>query len=228
MKKRILAVVLALAFALSMTACGSSAPTQQDAEDCLKAILDLMLTGDYDENYEFSDMTRDEAMAMRNDKFEEGFVDAFLESLDLGDIAVSDEYKNDLAKKLLDYTNQGLSKVTYTIDGWEQTDEGFTGTVTFNPIKLYQVDEADVESMAMEYAQANMAKLQAMSEADMQADLLTHVMDQMVDYLVKGLDSPEAADPVTTTIKVLVEDNTVQVDPDSLDTALTDMMNGMI
>ena len=62
----------------------------------------------------------------------------------------------------------------------------------------------------------------------MQADLLTHVMDQMVDYLVKGLDSPEAADPVTTTIKVLVEDNTVQVDPDSLDTALTDMMNGMI
>jgi hypothetical protein len=128
----------------------------------------------------------------------------------------------------MDYTNQGLSKVTYTIDGWEQTDEGFTGTVTFNPIKLYQVDEADVESMAMEYAQANMAKLQAMSEADMQADLLTHVMDQMVDYLVKGLDSPEAADPVTTTIKVLVEDNTVQVDPDSLDTALTDMMNGMI
>ncbi len=228
MKKRILALVLALAFALSMTACGSSAPTQQDAEDCLKAILDLMLTGDYDENYEFADMTREEAMAMRNDTFEEDFVNSFLESLDLGDVAVSDEYKQDLAKKLMDYTNQGLSKVTYTIDGWEQTDEGFTGTVTFNPVKLYQVDNYDMESMATEYVQANMAKLQGMSEAEQQTDLFTFVMDKLVELLVADLDSPEAADPVTTTIKVLVEDNTVQVDPDSLDTALTDMMNGMI
>ena len=229
MKKRLLALALALALVLSMTACGSSGPTQQDAKECLQATMDLMLTGEYDENYEFSDMTREEAMAMRADTFEEGFVDSFLESLDLGDITLPEDYLNGLAKKLLDYTNLGLSKVTYTIGEGEQNDAGYSFPVTFNPIAMYDIGDFPIEDKAMEYAQANMSKLQSMSQADMQADLMMAVMDMLVEQLMSDLDNPKNVDPVDVNVQVnITEDNLVEVDGDSLDDAMTTMMEAMI
>ena len=212
-----------------MTACGSSAPTADDAQKCLQATLDLMLTGEYDENYEFSDMTREEAMAMRAETFEEGFVDSFLESLDLGDITLPDDYLNGLAQQLLDYTNQGLSKVTYTIGEAEQNDSGFAFPVTFQPIALYDIDDFPVEDKAMEYAQANLSKLQAMSEADMQADLMMAVMDMLVEFLNTDLENPKSVDPIDVTIQVdISEDGLVEVNEDSLSDAMETMMNGMV
>lgn len=229
MMKRLLALALALVLVLAMTACGETGPTQQDAKDCLTATMDLMLTGEYDENYEFSDMTREEAMQMRADTFEEGFVDAFLGSLDLGDISLSDDYLNQLAQQLLDYTNKGLSKVTYTIGEGEQNDAGYSFPVTLNPIELYNIDDFPVEDKAMEYAQANLAKLQAMSQADMQADLMMAVMDMLVDHLNTALDDPKAVDPVDVNIQVNIsEDGLVEVDGDSLSDAMETMMNTMV
>lgn len=229
MKKKLLALALIAVMVFSITACGSSGPTTQDAQDCLKATLDLMLTGEYDESYEFSDMTREEAMQMREETFEEGFVDSFLESLDLGDIQISEDYLNGLAQNLLDYTNNGLKKVTYTIDSVTESENGFTGSVTFTPVKLYQVDDMDVEGVAMEYAQANMSKLQAMSEGEAQGELMKYVLDKMVEKLNADLENPANADPITAEILINKnDDGTIEVDDESLSTAMEDMMDAMI
>lgn len=49
-----------------LTGCGASGPTEKDAKKYVKAVLDLMCTGDYDHSVTFSDVEEGDEQASRN------------------------------------------------------------------------------------------------------------------------------------------------------------------
>ena len=74
-----------------------------------------------------------------------------------------------------------------------------------------------------------MSKLQAMSEGEAQGELMKYVLDKMVEKLNADLENPANADPITAEILINKnDDGTIEVDDESLSTAMEDMMDAMI
>ena len=87
MKKHfgIIAAVLASVMLLtaSLTGCGSSGPTEEDAQKYVQAILDLMCTGEYDKSVKFANIEEGAEMDMRESLID-NIVEEYTQETNLG------------------------------------------------------------------------------------------------------------------------------------------------
>ena len=79
-----------------LTGCGASGPTEKDAKKYVKAVLDLMCTGDYDHSVTFSDVEEGDEQASRN-----AMIDSIVSS-----VAEENDLTQEQSEKFREYITQ--------------------------------------------------------------------------------------------------------------------------
>lgn len=186
--KRIAVILLTAVLALSMLAgCGQKKPSPEDAQAYVKAVLDLLCTGDYDHSVKLADVEEGKETSVRDE-----LVDEIIASL--GDEnGLSDETKAAFA----DYMIAALGKAKYTVGDASGKDGEYDVTVSIEPIRAFAVvDTEEFDKYLGEKIQADYDKVTAMSEAE-QND---YVMGIMIEMLNKSLEDPQYDEPVEVTV----------------------------
>ena len=108
---------------------GSTAkPSAEDAQAYVKAIMDLMCTGDYDHSVNMTDIVAGEETALRDDT-----IAATVASIG-GDAGLSEEIQSDFTEVL----KEAFSKCKYTVGEAVPTEDGgYDVTVSVEPLKIY-------------------------------------------------------------------------------------------
>lgn len=106
----------------------SDTPTAEDAKACVKAILDILCTGDYDHSIKLSDIEEGKETELRDQSIQKA-IDAVV-----SDSGLNEEVKADFT----DAMREAFSKTKYTVgDAVPTEDGGYDITVTVEPLKLY-------------------------------------------------------------------------------------------
>ena len=106
----------------------ADAPTAEDAKAYVKAILDIMCTGDYDHSVNLSDIPEGEEANLRDSTIESAV--AAIAS----DSGLSEDVQADFAEVM----REAFAKSKYTVgDAVPTEDGGYDVTVTIEPLKLY-------------------------------------------------------------------------------------------
>ena len=165
--KRLLAAGLVLCIVLGLSACAGKQkkPTAEDAEKYVKAVLDVMCTGDYDQSENLADA--DELKTTVENTVDEA-LDALLMQMNLSDDVVSD-----FREVLLSM----FSKARYTVGKATQAEDGFDVPVTLEPIVFGEEVEAAVNEGVAELM--NDPNVVNMTEED--------ITNSLMRYAVKAL-----------------------------------------
>jgi methyl-accepting chemotaxis protein len=189
-KAKILSVLLAAALSMSVLLSGcSSQPTAEDARNYVKAVLDIMCTGNYDGSVRFDDIGEDGGAALRDEMLNE-----MIESL--SDI----EGMNDEVKALFrDFLTDALAKCRYSVGEAVKTEDngtpGYDVTVTIEPLKVFE-GASEAVNAEVEEIQKNTADLGSKT----QEDLLTMIFKSVFRVLNKNLQDPHYEEPVDVVI----------------------------
>ena len=106
----------------------TDAPTAEDAKAYVKAVLDIMCTGDYDHSVDLADIPEGEEAQLRDSTIQSAV--AAIAS----DAGLSEEVQADFT----DVMRDAFSKAKYTVgDAVPTEDGGYDVTVTIEPLKLY-------------------------------------------------------------------------------------------
>ena len=130
----------------------ADAPTAEDAKAYVKAILDIMCTGDYDHSVNLSDIPEGEEATLR---------DSTIESA-VAAIASDSGLSEDVQADFTEVMREAFAKSKYTVgDAVPTEDGGFDVTVTIEPLKLYagaqtklaeRITRDDIEGLSEEEA----------------------------------------------------------------------------
>lgn len=121
----LLTAVMMLAVVM-LSACGSTGPGESDAQNYVKAVLDMMCLGEYDHSVKLADIEEGKESDAR---------DAMIDDA-LGGIEgnISDEIRQEFKQALI----EAFSKTRYTVGKAEKTEDGgYDVTVTIEPLKLF-------------------------------------------------------------------------------------------
>ena len=135
MKKKTMALLLALIMTLSLAACGGGL-TEKDAEAYVKGHLDAAYLGVYDKAYIelVEDMTEADAREMHENNVSD---EAELYLLDFLEVDYPTDEINDRAKEVMEKL---YAKSKYTVGTGSKTKDGdFVVEVTVSPIDLYNL-----------------------------------------------------------------------------------------
>lgn len=184
--RQLVTALASLALTLSvLTACGSNKPTSEDAENYVKAVLDLMCTGDYDHSVQIADIGEGQESAVR---------DAILtDAMDtLAKIDVSDETRDRFREVLI----TAFEKCRYNVTGSEEDDKGeFDVVVSIEPLKLFDGMKESLDSELSEVL-ADYGQVSSMSDREYNDT----VYNTMIRLMQEKLESPAYADPETVTV----------------------------
>ena len=167
--KKLFAALTALALALSLTACGGSGLTTQDAADYMQGLLDATYLGQFSEDYlESVDLTEEEA----RESYEKGLDVAYRYLAK--NFQFNEEYvSEDTRQAATDLLAEIYTHARYRVDTTTKTDKGFTLELSIQPIDLIPlvVEEylpAYLDAVAARYADTTQADVAAMpaEEAD--------------------------------------------------------------
>ena len=130
----------------------ADAPTAEDAKAYVKAILDIMCTGDYDHSVNLSDIPEGEEANLR---------DSTIESA-VAAIASDSGLSEDVQADFTEVMREAFAKSKYTVgDAVPTEDGGYDVTVTIEPLKLYagaqtklaeRITRDDIEGLSEEEA----------------------------------------------------------------------------
>lgn len=174
------AVVIFAAVALAaalLTGCGDTGPTSKDAEDYVKAVLDLMCTGEYDHSITFADIEAGKEQESR---------DTMIDEL-VNNISKENGLNEEQTAQYRDFIDRAFATCRYSIKGSEQTDDGgYDVTVSIEPLKIFNgIDDALTEEMAA--LAADQEKAISMTQEE-QAAVLSEALFRHLD---ENLENPE-------------------------------------
>ena len=142
MKKRGIAVLLAVGSALCLSACVGGFTTE-DAQNQVKSALDASYKADCEEYVEQTNSTQEEAEAM----FQQT-IDNVLAGIGLEEEGVSDE----LVQPDRDVADDLLGLANYEVTGAEETEDGFAVEVAYEPFVGYDNLNAGLETVLTDIA----------------------------------------------------------------------------
>ncbi len=174
--KRIASLLLALCLLLALSACGAGKPTPQHAEKYVKAVLDLMCTGEYDKSVKLADA--EEVAAARDES-----IDSMLKGL-REQLYMSDEVAAEF-REVLDIM---FANAKYTVGKATPTDGGFDIPVTMEPLAFSDVWAAAIQE-GVEKLQNDPAA-QSMTENE----LMNELMRYSINVLREDLKNPHYAE----------------------------------
>ena len=169
----------ALLMTMLLTGCGetSSSSIKGDAENYVKAVLDLMCTGTYDHSVTFGDVASGREQDSR-DEMIAGIVSS---------IAKDNDLNEDQRARLEDCLTRAFSACRYTIkDVRESEDGGCDVTVSIEPLKVFEGISDALNSKVGELTGDGEAMI-AMSPEEQTAALAEVLLSQ----LDQNLENPQ-------------------------------------
>ena len=193
MKKHfgIIAAVLASVMLLtaSLTGCGSSGPTEEDAQKYVQAILDLMCTGEYDKSVKFANIEEGAEMDMRESLID-NIVEEYTQETNLGQEAKI---------QMRDFLVDSFSKCRYTVGEAVKTDDrgetGYDVKVTVEPLKVFEGSSDALQDTIGDLI-SDTEKIQSLS----QDELTDLVYDSLFDVLDSTIENPQYEAPEEITV----------------------------
>ncbi|MBQ9045606.1 MAG: hypothetical protein IJ112_06650 [Oscillospiraceae bacterium] len=181
--KRVSAMLLVLCMIFALAACGSRKPTADDAEKYVKAVLDILCTGDYDHSVKLVDA--DELENVVSDAIDE-VLDEMSDSIEL-----TDEVKDSFRDVMLDM----LAKSKYTVGDAVEVEGGFDVPVTIEPLDL----EASIDAAGEKVAESIMTDpdIENLTENE----LINKVILAVIDELKVELDDPTYKEGTEVTVR---------------------------
>lgn len=181
--KRNLKYLSLLALMLVMTAallagCGPKKPAPEDAQAYVKAVLDLMCTGDYDHEVNLADIEEGKESETRDNLVSEMMKQLGAES------NLNDEVTEAFRVFMID----ALEKAKYTVGEATATEDGgYDVAVSIEPLQLFNgIDEELNKELEKRVAEES-DKILAMSEDEQ----TNYVMEILIELLNKKLEDPK-------------------------------------
>ena len=173
----LLVLILVMA-AAALTGCGPKKPAPEDAQAYVKAVLDLMCTGDYDHSVDLADIEEGKESELRDNLINEMMTEIGSES------NLSDE----VTASFRDFMINALGKAKYTVgDAAATDDDGYDVTVSIEPLQIFTGIDEELNDVLEERVAAESDKILAMSEEEQ----TNYVMAIVIELLNKNLEDPK-------------------------------------
>lgn len=178
--------LLLTAFMIVMTAamlsgCGPKKPAPEDAQAYVKAVLDLMCTGDYDHEVNLADIEEGKESETR---------DAVVDQM-IAEIGSQQNLNDEVKSSFRDLMLAALGKAKYTVgEAVETEDGGYDVTVTLEPLQLFTGISEELDAVLEERVAAEADKILAMSEDEQ----TNYVMEILIELLNKKIEDPQYDD----------------------------------
>lgn len=185
--RNIVVIMMIIAAMIVTAGCGPKKPTADDAKAYVKAVLDIICTGDYDHSVKLADVEEGKESEMRDAAIQE-----VLDSLG-AEAALTDEVKASFKDCMIN----AFSKAKYEVkDAVETEDGGYDVTVTIEPLDLF----APLGGEDMEILQARLLENAADYLTMSQDEMMNSMFSLMIDMLNEGLENPTYTEPEDVTV----------------------------
>ena len=180
--KRLLLVAFMAVMAVAvLTGCGPKKPAPKDAQAYVKAVLDLMCTGDYDHEVNLADIEEGKESETR---------DAVVDQM-IAEIGSQQNLNDEVKSSFRDLMLTALGKAKYTVgEAVETEDGGYDVTVTLEPLQLFTGVSEELDAVLEERVAAEADKILAMSEDEQ----TNYVMEILIELLNKKIEDPQYDD----------------------------------
>ena len=180
--KRVLLVAFMAVMAVAvLTGCGPKKPAPEDAQAYVKAVLDLMCTGDYDHEVNLADIEEGKESETR---------DAVVDQM-IAEIGSQQNLNDEVKSSFRDLMLTALGKAKYTVgEAVETEDGGYDVTVTLEPLQLFTGVSEELDAVLEERVAAEADKILAMSEDEQ----TNYVMEILIELLNKKIEDPQYDD----------------------------------
>ena len=164
-----------------LTGCGPKKPAPEDAQAYVKAVLDLMCTGDYDHEVNLADIEEGKESETR---------DAVVDQM-IAEIGSQQNLNDEVKSSFRDLMLTALGKAKYTVgEAVETEDGGYDVTVTLEPLQLFTGVSEELDAVLEERVASEADKILAMSEDEQ----TNYVMEILIELLNKKIEDPQYDD----------------------------------
>lgn len=176
---RLSLLMLIMVMTISMLAgCGPKKPAPEDAQAYVKAVLDLMCTGDYDHSVNLADVEEGKESEVRDNLINEMMTQIGSES----------NLNEEVIASFKDFMINAMEKAKYTVgDATVTEDDGYDVTVSIEPLELFNGINEDLNDVLEEKVASESDKILAMSEEEQ----TNYVMEIVIELLNKKLEDPK-------------------------------------
>lgn len=181
--RRLSLIALMMVLIVAMLAgCGPKKPAPEDAQAYVKAVMDLMCTGDYDHTVELADIEEGKESETRD-----ALINQMME--DFGAQSNLDEEVTDAFKEFM---INALAKAKYTVgDAVETEDGGYDVTVSIEPLQIFTGIQKKLDAVLEERVAQEPDRILEMSEEEQ----TNYVMEIVIELMNKKLKKPKYDPP---------------------------------
>lgn len=161
-----------------LTGCGPKKPAPEDAQAYVKAVLDLMCTGDYDHEVNLADIEEGKETETR---------DAVVNQM-IAEIGSQQNLNDEVKSSFRELMLAALGKAKYTVgEAVETEDGGYDVTVSLEPLQLFTGVSEELDAVLEERVAEEADKILAMSEDEQ----TNYVMEILIELLNKKIEDPQ-------------------------------------
>ena len=174
--------MLAVLMTVLLAGCAESAsgPTKDDAGAYVKAVLDLMCLGEYDQSVNLADVERGKEKETR---------DAMIDSV-LSSIVAETSMNEEQAVQLREYLAKAFTACRYSIKNVTSTEENeYDVTVSIEPLRIFRGVSEAIEAKTEELKE-DPEDLISISEEEK----VTILYDTLIEKLNENLNDPQYAE----------------------------------
>lgn len=177
--KRLSLLLLIMLLAVSLlSGCGPKKPAPEEAQAYVKAVLDLMCTGDYDHSVNLADVEEGKETEVRDNLINEMMKGISSQS------ALNEEVTSDFMVFMI----SALEKTKYSVGEAAATEDGgYDVTVSVEPLQIFTGIDEKLNEILEEKVASEPDKILEMSEEEQ----TNYVMEILIDLLNKKLDDPK-------------------------------------
>lgn len=176
-RSSLLLLMLVITIAL-LSGCGSGKPAPEDAQAYVKAVLDLMCTGDYDHSVDLADVEEGKESEIR---------DALIDEM-MKKVSSESNLNEEVAGDFKSFMVSALEKAKYTVgEAAPAEDGGYDVTVSIEPLQIFSGIDEDLNAVLEEKVAAESDTIVAMSEEEQ----TNYVMSILIELLNKKLEKPK-------------------------------------
>lgn len=161
-----------------LAGCGPKKPAPEDAQAYVKAVLDLMCTGDYDHEVNLADIEEGKETETR---------DAVVNQM-IAEIGSQQNLNDEVKSSFRELMLAALGKAKYTVgEAVETEDGGYDVTVSLEPLQLFTGVSEELDAVLEERVAEEADKILAMSEDEQ----TNYVMEILIELLNKKIEDPQ-------------------------------------
>ena len=173
-----LIVLMMLMTVAMLTGCGPKKPAPEEAQAYVKAVLDLMCTGDYDHSVDLADIEEGKESEVRDNLIDQM----------MSEIGSESNLSEEVTASFRDFMTNALGKAKYTVGAATETEDGgYDVTVSIEPLQIFTGVNEELNTVLEEKVAEESDKILAMSEEEQ----TNYVMEIVIELLNKKLEDPQ-------------------------------------